>query len=197
MTNGLVLPSAFDFALRIPPHLTIGSSIWRSSTSGSSGLPSSHLRNLTIRMSAHVRLKPNCGAVAEIRPRDGAEGFADLGRARFSGRRRARCWTASRRVLDGVKEGAGRRQGRCWTPSSQVPDGVEESAGRRLAKCPTPSSKKRSPRREETALGVRTAALSVSSFVQMSLSLQGVIHLLSAGIYGKNSLAGLQTTISG
>ena len=48
-------------------------------------------------------------------------------------------WTASGKVLDGVKKGAGRRRTRCWTASSKVPDGVEEGAGRRLANRPTPS----------------------------------------------------------
>ena len=52
------------------------------------------------------------------------------------------CWTASGKVLDGVKEGAGRRRTRCWTASSKVLDGVQEGARRRLANRPTPSSKK-------------------------------------------------------
>ena len=52
------------------------------------------------------------------------QGFADLGRARFSGRRRARCWTASGKVLDGVKEGAGRRPAKCQTASRRVLDAV-------------------------------------------------------------------------
>ena len=50
---------------------------------------------------------------------------------RFSGRRRARCWTASRRVLDGVGQGAGRRPARCQTASRKVPDGVQRTARRR------------------------------------------------------------------
>ena len=53
-------------------------------------------------------------------------------------------WTASGKVLDGVKEGAGRRRTRCWTASSKVLDGVQEGARRRLANRPTPSGKKRS-----------------------------------------------------